>query len=305
METSENNYLSSWIEGEITDKELQEFVSEEDFLEFQKLKGFLNSVEIKDLKKEGDYDLLQQKIANKKVIEKPKSTKIIKLFKFAAVAASIALLFGVFQTLYFSNVVSADVGDKMAVVLKDNSEVIVNSQSTLSYPNYFNLNRTLKLEGEAYFKVEKGSAFTVKTEMGSVTVLGTKFNVVSYDDYFEVVCYEGKVRVEIQNEIYILTAGEHIRFFDESYENWAEEVIDTEPPWVHAESSFKSVPIKYVITNFERQYGVKINYPNKYEKIKFSGSFTHKDIEVALKSIFTPLNLTYSNNGTGNIVVSE
>ena len=109
----------------------------------------------------------------------------------------------------------------------------------------------------------------------------------------------------INNKKYILTAKEHLRFYDGNYENWVEEIDVVGPKWIHAESSFKSVPVKYVIANFEMQYGVKINYPNKYEKIKFSGSFTHNDIDIALKSIFTPLNLTYSNNGIGNIVVSE
>lgn len=301
MEDAKNNYLSSWIEGEITDEELKKYITEEEFLSFQKLNIFLDSVEVKDSNIDESYNSIKEKLE----LKRKQKRNLLKLFRYTAVAASIVLFFGIFKTFYFSNSVNVKVGSKKVLVLKDKSEVIISSQSTLSYPSFFKLNRTLKLEGEAFFKVEKGNTFTVKTKMGSVTVLGTKFNVISYDNYFEVVCYEGKVSVKINNKKYILTAKEHLRFYDGNYENWVEEIDVVGPKWIHAESSFKSVPVKYVIANFEMQYGVKINYPNKYEKIKFSGSFTHNDIDIALKSIFTPLNLTYSNNGIGNIVVSE
>ena len=43
MEDAKNNYLSSWIEGEITDEELKKYITEEEFLSFQKL-NILNKI---------------------------------------------------------------------------------------------------------------------------------------------------------------------------------------------------------------------------------------------------------------------
>jgi len=51
-----------------------------------------------------------------------------------------------------------------------------------------------KLFGKAYFDVDKGKTFTVKTDLGTVQVLGTRFDVESRDSIFKVVCYEGSVK---------------------------------------------------------------------------------------------------------------
>jgi len=63
--------------------------------------------------------------------------------------------------------------------------VVLNSKSTISFNKTdWKNNRQLTLDGEAYFKVEKGSTFTVNTNNGSVTVLGTQFNVNSTRRFF-------------------------------------------------------------------------------------------------------------------------
>ena len=158
MEDAKNNYLSSWIEGEITDEELKKYITEEEFLSFQKLNIFLDSVEVKDSNIDESYNSIKEKLE----LKRKQKRNLLKLFRYTAVAASIVLFFGIFKTFYFSNSVNVKVGSKKVLVLKDKSEVIISSQSTLSYPSFFKLNRTLKLEGEAFFKVEKGNTFTVK-----------------------------------------------------------------------------------------------------------------------------------------------
>ena len=54
----------------------------------------------------------------------------------------------------------------------------------------------MQLLGKASFNVTKGKTFTVSTEAGDVTVLGTKFLVDQQGKKMFVNCEEGSVKVE-------------------------------------------------------------------------------------------------------------
>ena len=82
--------------------------------------------------------------------------------------------------------------------MNDGTKVHLNAGTTLSYSKNFNsTSREVTLNGEAYFEVEKGSSpFIISTDLAKVTVLGTKFNVRSREDGFEIGVNEGKVKIE-------------------------------------------------------------------------------------------------------------
>ena len=219
-------------------------------------------------------------------------------------AACLLISFGLYQLYFLSNEVKTSFGSTKTIILKDDSKVTLNAKTKVLYSNLFQFNRTLKLEGEAFFEVIKGRSFTVKTKLGEVKVLGTKFNVISFEDYFEVVCYEGKVKVTTNKKVTILTQGESIRFYNAIYENWASYNLQ-KPTWIAGKTSFKNVPMKYVFTKFKSQYNVALEFPKNIESIKFTGSFTNANIEKALKSICIPLHLKYSNSASRKIKISE
>jgi transmembrane sensor len=91
-------------------------------------------------------------------------------------------------------------GSKTTIELPDSSVVILNSGSSLSYPDKFeNGSRTVVLNGEAFFEVKKNKhrPFYVKTSDITIRVLGTKFNVKSYPDEIttETTLVSGKVEI--------------------------------------------------------------------------------------------------------------
>lgn len=90
-------------------------------------------------------------------------------------------------------------GETFKVVLSDGTEVLLNSDSRLSYPTVFKgKERVVSLEGEAYFNVTKNTEhpFIVKSGNVQVRVLGTEFNMCSYTpDNVRVTLIEGKVAV--------------------------------------------------------------------------------------------------------------
>lgn len=91
-------------------------------------------------------------------------------------------------------------GGEYKLILSDGSEVWVNSATVLEYPVVFSGNRRIvKLNGEAYFKVQADSLrpFIVVAAGGmEVCALGTEFNVNAYAERFvESVLVKGKISV--------------------------------------------------------------------------------------------------------------
>lgn len=92
-------------------------------------------------------------------------------------------------------------GKRFHIQLSDGTNIWVNSESTIKYPEVFTGDdRKVYLEGEAYFDVteDKRKPFFVYAGEVRVKVLGTAFNVRSYpeDDYIETTLESGKINIE-------------------------------------------------------------------------------------------------------------
>jgi transmembrane sensor len=87
------------------------------------------------------------------------------------------------------------------MILSDGSHVWLNAGSSVTYPVAFvGKERTVTIEGEAYFEIAKNAAKPFKVNVDGKTeveVLGTHFNVNSYDDEATIntTLFEGKVKV--------------------------------------------------------------------------------------------------------------
>lgn len=75
-------------------------------------------------------------------------------------------------------------GRVFSLVLSDGTKVWLNSESLIQYPvNFDQGERIVTISGEAFFDVAKtGNRFIVKTTNYEVNVLGTKFNIISYEN---------------------------------------------------------------------------------------------------------------------------
>lgn len=82
--------------------------------------------------------------------------------------------------------------------LPDGSFVTINKHSSLSYPSRFKDDtRSVELKGEAFFNVvpDKRKPFVIDVNDIKITVVGTSFNVKSYNGTTEVIVETGVVRV--------------------------------------------------------------------------------------------------------------
>lgn len=302
---SENDtFLAKWLEGELSDDALKSLVSENEYRSFLKIRKGINAYENLESSTDASFGKIQDHISKSK--EKGKVRQLNSNRWLLGIAASIVVLIGLFFILGDDIVtIETNYGEQKTIVLLDGSEVILNSKSTLTYDeDDWENNRILNLKGEGYFKVKKGSTFTVVTDNGDVKVLGTQFNVNSLNDLFEVSCFEGKVSVTSKTENYILLPTNSVRRINGfDVEQW--KTLDVNPSWINGESTFKSVPLKYVITSIESQYNIKIESKEINSNLIYTGSFTHKDLDIALKTVFNSLQIRYIEKEKGNIYLSS
>ncbi len=295
------DYVNKWLQGSLTEEEKRTFERTDEFKSLEKLSKALQSFQAPDYNISLEYERLRSARSPKgKVVA---LNWLNPLLKIAAVLAVIAGSY--FLYLYDGpTVVKTLAAEKTELTLPDRSLVSLNAFSRISFnEKNWTKKRSVDLEGEAFFKVAKGSRFDVLTSSGTISVLGTEFNVRNRRDYFEVICYEGSVEVKSKDNVVKLLPKQMFRMIRgvKEKENMA---IDDSPDWIGGESSFKSVPFLYVMQEFERQYDVSVTTRRVNTDQLFTGTFTHSDRSLALKSITIPLNLTYQLDEDKKIVLT-
>lgn len=292
--------ISKWLDNNLNDQELQAFKNLEDYDDLVKLNTNLQAF------KADDYDTSKELESVLSTIKSTKATTTHWFKPFMRVAAILAICFSLYYyTTTIDTTITTSVAQKTTIELPDASSVSLNAKSLLAFNKKdWKKERDVELEGEAFFKVAKGSSFNVITKLGTVTVYGTQFNVKQRDNYFEVICYEGLVGVSYNSQETKLKPGDSFLIID-GKTIAKEKENRTTPSWLNNESTFKSLPYKTIIAEFERQYNVDFTLINIDSTQLFTGSFTHDNLEIALKSITLPLHLTYSKTNHTIILKGE
>lgn len=221
---------------------------------------------------------------------------------FLRIASVLVVGLGLYFAFIYENLteIRSDYGQKIVITLPDDSEVTVNALSEIAYnENKWDKNREINLEGEAYFDVAKGARFDVVTSQGSVTVLGTEFNVKQRGTFFEVHCYEGKVQVTAEAHDSVLFEGDYFRLMDGVVSTGKN--TSAEPRWTNNVSDFDRVPLSEVFAELERQYEIEIILEEVHSDQLFTGVFGHDNLEMALVAITEPLDLEYASVQEGKV----
>lgn len=288
-EHTDDTFLSRWLNNDLTNEELVSFKKTTEYNEYQKIIDATQNFNAPNFNKIEVLEKILQKTTDKKV------RKLIPNWMYAAAASIVLLLSTVYYLTGVNETFTTSFGEQLALVLPDGSEVLLNSKSSITYKksDWFSGKRTLELKGEGYFKVQKGSTFSVNSENGSVHVLGTQFNVKTNPSYFEVLCYEGKVQVKNNSETAILTKGLSFRKIEKNNSEKGD-FITTKPNWINGESSFINTPLHFVLAELEKQYQVKIDSSTIDLNTLFTGTFTNKNLNLALQTICAPLSIQFT-----------
>ncbi|RZN79704.1 MAG: DUF4974 domain-containing protein [Winogradskyella sp.] len=289
--------IKKWLDHNLRPEEQNAFEGLEDYKDLLKFSEALKGFKSPDYSADKEYDIIKSQL-------NPKTSNnwLRPLLRIAAV------LFISFSIFYYNSTLDTEVNTLVAqdttISLPDTSTVNLNAQSTIVYnKNSWNNKREVSLDGEAFFSVAKGSKFDVITSDGKISVLGTQFNVIQRLNYFEVTCFEGLVAVNYKSESLKLTPGNRFVVIDGIIKN--EKENRTQPSWLSNETSFTSAPLKYVLNELERQYDISVDASKLDSQRLFSGSFTHDNLDLALKSITLPLGITYTKSNSVIVLKSE
>ena len=186
-------------------------------------------------------------------------------------------------------------GETYKLILSDGTEVRLNASTRLRFPFQFGKNtRDVYVDGEAYFKVAKDAAhpFVVHLPLSNVTVLGTSFNVNTYEAAQEKTSLvEGKVLLQNQWELKpgmqgVVASGKtySTHEFDE------EEVLS----WMNGVYYFYKMPLADLAVIASRFYGVKfIPDNNKFAGITVTGLMDRAKLSEFLTDLKTTANADF------------
>ncbi|HRE76801.1 MAG TPA: FecR family protein [Flavobacterium sp.] len=293
---NQDTYLAKWISGELNDSELKNYVSENDFNSYVLLKDLISGMQSISPDIENTWEQInQKKLSSTFKVNQTDWT----LKRFYLAAAAILILFVSIMSYHFGlfgsqHVLTSTQSKKLNIGENVFLDLYQNTSITQSAPLY-NINEIELDFGEVYFEVKKGQDFKIKTNQGTVEVLGTKFNVKSNDNFLSVMCFEGSVKVTYLDKEYIVDSGKSFNSIDRRVDAILEnKSFNSESGILYHE--FKSTRLVDVKTFLEKTYKVKITFPKYILNRKFTGALPINDLELSLHLIASSFQLHYEIN---------
>lgn len=285
----ENNFdLAKWLAGEMTADELEAFEKSPEFNTYKKIKELSGQMEAPAFDAESSYQNIKGQAKEKPVVK-------LRNNWFLKAAAIIAIALGTLFILKYqiTSTEYAQAGEKTTFLLPDDSEIALNSDSEIRYKKWnWSSNRSLDLKGEAFFKVAKGEKFDVNTSLGTVTVVGTQFNVRARNRNFEVECYEGKVKVAFNNKILFLEKGSSV-IVRGGKQLQSLPLTTDKPSWLLNELKLNAAALNEAISEIERHYAVEIEHSKISSDQYFTGILPLDNIDTALEILCKTYHLDY------------
>ena len=162
------------------------------------------------------------------------------------------------------NTIRVPLGGEYSLTLGDGTRAWLNAGSSITYPLHFGSRRCVTVTGEVFFEVAPDSRhpFVVSVSGVELTVLGTSFNVMAYDDEpsVETTLVTGSLRVAAEGEETLLSPGLQAGF-DKSGGGLTVRKADVEActMWRRGLLVFYDEPLRSICRKLERWYGVEID----------------------------------------------
>lgn len=225
-------------------------------------------------------------------------TKVVPFYKKWQSAAAVLLVAGLAFWGYtqLSNtpdtiLVSTTFGETQHITLADNSKVVLNANSTLSYNK--NQPRKVWLKGEAFFEVAKKVSthenFQVYADDLTVEVLGTVFNVKNRNDQTQVFLEEGKVVLATTEKTpnVEMIPGELVRYSKKQQkiiEKRQAKAIDN-TSWKDGVLRFTDTPLKEALAEISDIYGIQFKLNGLKNEQLYSGGVPLDNQAIMLKAL--------------------
>lgn len=211
-----------------------------------------------------------------------------------------------FQTAY---------GEHKSITLPDGSVVILNANSTISYPSKWDTEtaREIWLKGEAFFSVthkKNSQKFIVHTNDLDVQVLGTKFDVNTHREKTRVILNSGKVKLYLvnqQNKEVDMKPGEMVDFAPKQ-QRLSKKAVEAAKysSWVDKKLVFEESTLKEIAALLQDNYGYKVRFSTSdLEQLTFTGTIESENIDLLFNILQKTFNISIIKKEGKNIIVNR
>ena len=202
-------------------------------------------------------------------------------------------------------------GEKKEIILEDGTHVFLNGNSSITYRSSFEDKRHITLVGEAFFDVARDTTRPFTVNMGDVTVrvLGTSFNINSYDkDRIKVSVNSGKVAVrstQVDTLIHLIK-NQQVEFFNSLTAKVSTADSDDDILWTKNIISLKETTLADTATILENWYDVQIGFADPtIGQETISGKFKKEKLENIMTSIALLKNLEIEYKSPKQILIRK
>ncbi len=293
---------TSKIHNELSEEEKEQLELLKESSEFEKVLTDSNKLnqQLTYLSQQPTFKATRSWRLIQKHFQSARISVVLQFSKYAAIII-VALALGVlFYPLLHTNVsnnqfteISVPAAQMSEVKLPDGTRVQLNSNASFKYSSQFGItNRDVELHGEAFFDVShnKQLPFHIKLKNSQIEVLGTSFNVASFDEEptSEITLVDGSLQVSSLSgkKLALLRPGQQLIVNNNSQKNTISEVnTDFYINWRDGKIMFDNETLENIAQKMERWYHIDIEFASEdIKQLRVSATI--------LKN--KPLTLTYS-----------
>lgn len=188
------------------------------------------------------------------------------------------------------------------LTLSDGTQIWMNANTRLVYPIIFTENkREIFVDGEIYLEVstDKNRPFIVKTKNMDIHVLGTSFNVSSYenDDYTSVVLVTGKVNVYTKDNQSAVMSPNEMTFLKYGRLETQKVNVKNYISWRMGTYTFDNENFSVVLKKLSHYYGKELVLDQKSDDFYCSGTLSLRDeLSQLLKGLEKAYPISFTQN---------
>ncbi|SEN07867.1 FecR family protein [bacterium A37T11] len=184
-------------------------------------------------------------------------------------------------------------GGQYQIILPDGTKVWLNAASMLKYPTRFkDTGREVILDGEGYFEIKEDRAkpFRVWSKNQEILVLGTSFNVNSYDTTIKTTLVSGAVKVLINRDSrpnsaggsLVLAPGEQATVQNNGNLIKVRVDISSELAWRNGQFNFQNETLVSIMQQIARWYNVDVEFKDEALKNETYAAISTRFDQVAV-----------------------
>jgi transmembrane sensor len=227
-----------------------------------------------------------------------------------AVAAVVFIVAGVVWLRNpFMKTYETSKGEHATITLQDSTEVTLNHTSELTvFHRPFEKERRVALKGEAFFRVRRnGTLFIVSTDVGTVQVLGTEFNVRVRNGRMEAGVLSGSVKVNFSSNgtgnSLLLTKDQIIACAKDEVPGMPGLISFSDyPGWMHGKLVFYHTDLLSACRELESQFNVVIAITIEAAQLRsetITGTIDGQTVETALTTLVRLTGNKYRHENSG------